>query len=76
MITLVCRVHFTHFNADLIRLRRRLRDNRPHRAAPSIDKKVFANEAALATLQRTVAPQAAYLAIACGFFGLHANELV
>jgi hypothetical protein len=40
----------------------------------------FASEdffkAALATLQRTVAPQAAYLAIACGFFGLHANELV
>jgi hypothetical protein len=29
-----------------------------------------------ATWQRTVAPQAGYLAVACGVFGLNGNELV
>jgi hypothetical protein len=43
---------------------------------PAINKEVFADETALTTWQGTVAPQAGYLAGACGFFGLNVNELV
>jgi hypothetical protein len=53
-----------------------LHDDRSHGIAPSIDKEVLADEAALTTGQRTVAPQAGYLAVACGVFGLNVDEMV
>ena len=54
----------------------RLHDGRSHGFAPSINKQVFADEAAVATWQRTVAPQAGYLAVARSVFGLNVDEMV
>jgi hypothetical protein len=54
----------------------RLHDGRSHGTPPSINKQVFADEAAVTTWQWTVAPQAGYLAVACDVFALNVDEMV